>query len=324
MDLKTFITLANKFGSNRIPFFFLLDFELEKPFICPTEETPKKEILYHINHNKNFDYHEPKPKEIQLKLHPINFPKYKQAFQTIKKRIEQGETYLINLTFPTEIKTNATLEEIFLFSRAKFKLYYSKKIVIFSPERFITIRNNTIKSYPMKGTINLSLYKGAKDKLLRDRKEIAEHFTVVDLIRNDLSMVSSQVKVTKFMYPEEIRTNRNMLLQTSSEITGVVESNWRNKIGNILVTLLPAGSISGAPKKRTVEIIKEVEKQKRGYFTGVFGIFDGFSLDSAVCIRFIEKKNNKLFFRSGGGITFLSDPYREYKELLDKIYVPTF
>jgi para-aminobenzoate synthetase component 1 len=86
-------------------------------------------------------------------------------------------------------------------------------------------------------------------------------------------------------------------------------------------TLLPAGSISGAPKKRTLEIIREAEGEPRGYYTGVFGIFDGQNLDSAVMIRFIEQSEKGLLYRSGGGITNLSQPEAEYQEMLDKVYL---
>ncbi|OGU77880.1 MAG: hypothetical protein A2279_07140 [Stygiobacter sp. RIFOXYA12_FULL_38_9] len=86
--------------------------------------------------------------------------------------------------------------------------------------------------------------------------------------------------------------------------------------------MLPAGSISGAPKKKTVEIIQNAEKLERGYYTGVFGYYDGNNLDSAVMIRFIEQTAEGLVYRSGGGITFMSDVNSEYQELIDKVYVP--
>ena len=85
---------------------------------------------------------------------------------------------------------------------------------------------------------------------------------------------------------------------------------------------MPAGSISGAPKEKTVQIIQQAENQPRGYYTGVFGIFDGESLQSAVAIRFIEQTDNGLVFRSGGGITVQSDVQEEYRELIQKVYVP--
>ena len=86
--------------------------------------------------------------------------------------------------------------------------------------------------------------------------------------------------------------------------------------------LLPAGSISGTPKKRTLEIIKEVEEYERGYFSGVFGYFDGELFDSAVMIRFIENTPDGLVYKSGGGITLESNAESEYQEMQDKIYIP--
>ena len=86
--------------------------------------------------------------------------------------------------------------------------------------------------------------------------------------------------------------------------------------------LLPAGSILGAPKPKTLEIIQEAESCDRGYYTGVCGWFDGKNLDSCVMIRFIEKESGKLYFKSGGGITHLSNFADEYQEMKNKIYVP--
>ena len=90
----------------------------------------------------------------------------------------------------------------------------------------------------------------------------------------------------------------------------------------MLAKLLPAGSISGAPKVKTVEVIQQAEQGKRGYYTGVFGYFDGENLDSAVAIRYIEQINGQFWFRSGGGITAKSQLKEEYQELLEKVYVP--
>ena len=86
--------------------------------------------------------------------------------------------------------------------------------------------------------------------------------------------------------------------------------------------MLPAGSVTGAPKEKTVQIIRETEPFERGFYTGICGYFDGESLDSAVMIRFIEKTDNEMVFRSGGGITARSDASSEYLEMIDKVYVP--
>ena len=173
----------------------------------------------------------------------------------------------------------------------------------------------------MKGTLPAD-QPDARARLLADPKEEAEHYTIVDLLRNDLSLVAKRVRVDRFRYVEEIATHRGPLLQASSEISGELLPDWPDTLGEWFFRLLPAGSVSGAPKKKTVEIIREVEGQPRGFYTGVAGIFDGKTLDSTVLIRFIEQTADGLYFRSGGGITFQSDARAEYDELLAKIYVP--
>ena len=175
----------------------------------------------------------------------------------------------------------------------------------------------------MKGTIDASI-KAAEKLILPNPKEEAEHYTIVDLIRNDISQVAEKVEVTKFRYVDKIITHDKTLLQVSSEIKGKLKEDWREQLGDIFSKLLPAGSISGAPKLKTTEIIKRYELDSRGYYTGVAGIFDGDSVDSCVMIRFIENKEDRLYFRSGGGITFRSKEAEEYQELIQKIYVPIF
>lgn len=93
-------------------------------------------------------------------------------------------------------------------------------------------------------------------------------------------------------------------------------------MGDILFDMLPAGSVSGAPKSSTLRIIREAEGEPRGYYTGVFGYFDGQTLDSAVLIRFIEEEQGRMYFRSGGGITAYSDCRSEYEEVIEKVYLP--
>ena len=109
----------------------------------------------------------------------------------------------------------------------------------------------------------------------------------------------------------------------SSKISANLQNNWHENIGDILTSLLPAGSITGTPKKKTIEILNKVEEYDRGFYTGIFGFFDGENLDSSVMIRFIEiDKKGELFYKSGGGITCDSNVELEYQELLDKIYLP--
>jgi para-aminobenzoate synthetase component 1 len=119
-----------------------------------------------------------------------------------------------------------------------------------------------------------------------------------------------------------LKTNTKTLLQVSSEIVGVLNDNYKSHLGDILVSLLPAGSVSGAPKSKTVEVLRQAEGRDRGYYTGVFGYFDGVNFDSGVMIRFIERRDKQFVYKSGGGITTQSSVEAEYFEAIDKVYVP--
>ena len=121
-----------------------------------------------------------------------------------------------------------------------------------------------------------------------------------------------------------LQTNRGPILQTSSEICGELPEDYKRQLGDILFSMLPAGSITGAPKKKTMQIIREAEGYERGFYAGITGYFDGDSLDSAVMIRFVEQEADGMYFKSGGGITFKSDAHSEYEEMKQKIYVPIY
>lgn len=307
----------------KIPFLFIIDYEINKPLIIPAGEALKNNILFSLGKTKNYKPKHYKIPEFSLTKNPLNYLQYKKSFDLVMEHLRYGNSFLTNLTFPTEISTTLSFEEIYHLSKAPFRLLVKKEFVVFSPESFVKIKGRKISSHPMKGTIDASVPQ-ARAILLNDPKETAEHHTIVDLVRNDLSMVADNVKVEKFRYIDKITTAGKSLLQVSSEISGILPENYNEKIGSILFSLLPAGSISGAPKRKTVEIIREAESCPRGYYTGIFGIYDGYNLDSAVMIRYIERVNEKLIYRSGGGITVYSDPEKEYRELIDKIYLPIF
>ena len=164
----------------------------------------------------------------------------------------------------------------------------------------------------------------AEKLLMDDPKETAEHATIVDLIRNDLSMVANRVSVSRYRYMDRLQTNRGVIFQTSSEIQGILPENYQEHLGDIIFRLLPAGSITGAPKRKTMQIIQEAETYDRGFYTGVMGYSDGIDLDSAVMIRFVEQEGEKMYFKSGGGITCQSDVESEYNEMKQKVYVPIY
>ena len=313
------VNRMNKLGAQGKPFVFIIDFAFEKPLVFDLNDTPH--LLWKTPDSANYKYEAIQEKQVAWNISPVGYANYQHAFELVQHHIHSGDTYLLNLTMPTQVETNLTPEEIFHLSKAPYKIWLKDQFVCFSPEIFVKISDGIISSFPMKGTIDANL-ENAGELLLNDEKEIAEHHTIVDLIRNDLSMVSMEVKVEKFMYIDRISTNRGDLLQMSSQVSGRLPENYRQSIGTIISELLPAGSICGAPKRKTLEIIRKAETYERGYYTGIFGVFDGKNLDSCVLIRYIEQDGDQLTFKSGGGITFLSDCQTEYNELIQKIYVP--
>jgi para-aminobenzoate synthetase component I len=321
MSKDTAILQMNELGKKKIPFIFLIDFAMKECIIERVDQINPESIVYDFSGKTNYHYRENLPIYYKFSKYAVPFSEYEKKFKKVLQNIKSGNTYLLNLTCQNPIKTNLSLKEIFTYSRAKYKIWYKDQFTFFSPETFIKIFGNRIYSFPMKGTIDASI-KNAAELILNDPKEKAEHYTIVDLIRNDLSMVAKEVRVEKFRYTEEIKTNQKNLLQVSSVITGILAEDYHERLGDMLFQLLPAGSVTGAPKSKTVDIISEIEKYDRGFYTGVAGIFDGTGLDSTVMIRFIEKKPHGLYFKSGGGITSYSEPEKEYREMIDKIYVP--
>jgi len=185
----------------------------------------------------------------------------------------------------------------------------------------VRIDKGRVFSHPMKGTIDASV-ENAEETILNDYKEKAEHCTIVDLIRNDISRIATRVKVNRFRYIDRVETNEGAILQVSSEIEGTLPGDYLENLGTLFFELLPAGSVSGAPKEATVAIIREAEQEPRGFYTGVAGYFDGTGLDSCVLIRYIEQTEGGFYFRSGGGITVNSECEKEYAEAVRKIYLP--
>lgn len=311
----------NKFGSQKEPFLFVISYDLSKFYIEKLSKLPTS-IKYEFNSK---EHHKTKNKQSKLEKNPISFEEYKDKFDILQEEIRKGNSYLLNLTSKTKIDIDTSLDEIFENTNAKFKLRYKNlddDFVCFSPERFVEIKKNKIFTYPMKGTIDANI-PNAEARILGDVKEMAEHTMVVDLLRNDLGIIGSKVRVEKFRYIDKINAGDKKLLQVSSKISAQLDVTWHEKIGDILTSILPAGSITGTPKKKTVEILNDIEKYDRDFYTGIFGIFDGENLDSVVMIRFIEvNKNGEIYYKSGGGITLDSNVNSEYQELIDKVYLP--
>lgn len=312
---------VNTLVKNNIPFLFIISFDLENNMVVPLDELEKHRIFCSIPGFSNIPHQQQPPVLEKFEKSPVSFEEYRHLFNQVSEEIHRGNSFLLNLTLPTPVYSNLSLYDIFYIAKARYKLYAGDCFALFSPESFITIEDGVLRTFPMKGTIRADV-PNALDLIMNDSKEAAEHATIVDLLRNDLSMVASQVQVTRFRYGELVETNFGPIYQISSEIEGKLPQGYKNHLGEILFSLLPAGSVTGAPKKKTIEIINQVEVCPRGYYTGVFGVWDTKKLDSAVMIRYIRNQEGKLWYHSGGGITFQSSCEKEYNEVIDKIYVP--
>ena len=383
------IDKINQQASQDEPFLFVINYQGDKAFIRLLSDINPEECLFDFEGRGNLSHvwKETLKEEILKKetlkeetsettwqIEPPLYEDYERSFNIVKSNIMAGNSYLTNLTCRVPVSCNLSLEEIFHRAKGKYKLLLRRKrtqaedkahlkeenieenltpFVCFSPETFVRIKGGRIYSYPMKGTLDASL-PDAEKQLMEDRKEAAEHATIVDLIRNDLSRVAENVRVDKYRYIDVLHTNKGDILQTSSEISGRLPEDYPHHLGEILDAQLPAGSITGAPKDKTMQIIQEAEGYDRGFYTGIMGIYDQGELNSAVMIRFIEEETSpvdfetdgeknfkasegkgdeasegkrdeasrKLYFKAGGGITSKSDCRKEYEEVIQKIYLP--
>lgn len=313
-------TSINKAGSQQTPFFFILDYEMSEGLFIENPTT-QSEILFEFNGVGNKPLLAMSYQQAYLKVSPIPESEYRTKFDIVYQGLNNGEFDVINLTVRTPINTNISSQEIFIRSQSPYQVFIPGKFVSFSPERFVKIEDGRISSNPMKGTIDASM-PYAEQVIINDPKEIAELNATTQLITEELSSVAQNVSIKRFRYIDKIESFNRTLLQVSSEIEGELTNDYMSQMGNILFSLLPAASITGSPKIKAKEYIRMAESQTRGYYCGIAGYFDGKTLDTAVLIRFIETENEKMFFRSGGGITRNSVWKKEYHEVLNKIYLP--
>jgi len=335
----------NAMGTAGTPFLFVLDYALRHPLVLPLNQVDSRHLRYDLKGCGNIAAPSalPEPGWGIQDVAAIPFARYGKAFEHVRRAQLDGESYLLNLTASTPVRYRGRLSELLPHLQAPYRLWMNGSlsgrdgdgILVASPEAFVRIEGNAIRTFPMKGSLRCppSEADAAAQRLLADGKEAAEHVTVVDLLRNDLARVSRDVAVPRYRFAEAVHLTDSVLLQTSSEVVGRLEKGWQERIGTIFRELLPAGSVTGAPKSRTCAHIARAEAMlghERGLYCGVFGVFDGKMLESAVAIRVLEdrgtvpgKENLRAgIFKSGGGVTVQSDPRREWQELSDKISLP--
>lgn len=244
----------------------------------------------------------------------------------IKEYIKEGDTYQVNYTVKSKFKVTSSVVELFLqliFTQsAKYAAIINlddKIIISSSPELFFEVDNDSIIVKPMKGTIkrgiNLSQDSQHIEELFASEKDRAENIMIVDLLRNDIGKICEyeSVKVINKYNIEKYES----VFQLTSEIKGKLKTN---KLSDIITNLSPSGSITGAPKLRTMEIIHELEKEGRGIYTGLIGVFNKQRSVANVAIRTIEIDNQSKTgeLGIGSGIVWDSQPENEYEEVLLK------
>ncbi|KXZ39733.1 para-aminobenzoate synthetase component 1 [Alkalithermobacter thermoalcaliphilus JW-YL-7 = DSM 7308] len=298
-----------------------IDKDLEKKII---DEVTKR-VLDAENNIDKICYEESLHDKIKLKS---NFKKedYIKAINKIKNYIETGDVYQVNLTQRFEGEINVSDYEIYRdlrrISPAPFGAllrFDDAKILSNSPERFIKCVDKIIQTRPIKGTRPRGRTKKEdqmyKNELINSEKDKAELLMIVDLERNDLGKVCQigSVKVPELFKLEEYSNVHHLV----STVIGKLKDEC--DAVDIIKATFPGGSITGAPKIRAMEIIDELEPNKRNVYTGSIGYigFDG-NLDFNIAIRTIVKKGEKIYFQVGGGITWDSNPNEEYEETLHK------
>jgi anthranilate synthase component 1 len=256
-------------------------------------------------------------------------PDFENAVRSIKELIKAGECYQVVLSQRLERRTNASPVSIYRALRSINPSPYmfllqtdSRSIIGASPEMLVRCRDRNLEYRPIAGTRQRG--RDAEDderlaeEMRRDTKEVAEHMMLVDLGRNDLGRAAKYgtVKVDRLKEVEKYSHVQHLVSQLSAEL-----ADGRDRF-DALAACFPAGTVSGAPKVRAIEIIRELEPTPRGVYAGAVGYFDyGGNMDTCIAIRTLVLENGIATIQAGAGIVADSIPEREYQETLDKARV---
>ena len=250
---------------------------------------------------------------------------YKNKFDRIQNYITAGDTYQVNLAqrFSTQFSGDPLIAYAKLKNRAQvpFACYFEGANFQFcsaSPELFISANDLNASTKPIKGTrsrgVNTSDDESQKKLLKESKKDQAENLMIVDLLRNDLSKHSSKVTVSKLFSVESFSTVHHLVSTINSTL------NHPNDILKLFLSALPGGSITGAPKKRSMEIIQELEDQARSFYCGSsFYWSSNQRFSSNILIRSFLFEDGNVYCWGGGGIVADSKWEDEYQESLDKV-----
>lgn len=339
-DLEEHFSLVEEYLAQGYPGYALINYEaaylLEEKLKNYLSGEKKTLLTFIFFDDENFFEYKSsilKQKEFSLdKFQISNFQlntskkNYSSAVKKIKKHIEEGNTYQINYTLKGKFNFDGDIEEFFkclsFNQSAKYSAFINNGeeiIISISPELFFKIRKDKLQSMPMKGTAKRGIEPSSdsliKYSLQNDDKNRAENLMIVDLLRNDLGRVCKYgtVKTDKMFEVEKYES----LYQMVSTVNGKL-----NKPGliRIIKNLFPCGSITGAPKISSMRIIKEIESEERGIYTGAIGLLKKDESIFNVPIRtlVINKKSSAGEVGLGSGVVWDSNPDEEYEEILLK------
>ena len=265
--------------------------------------------------------------QLKTEIEPV-FPKeqYCNMVEKAKQYIREGDIFQVVLSDPMKAEAEGSLFDTYRVLRAAnpspYMFYFSSDDIELSgasPETLAKLDNGKLSTFPLAGTRPRGKTpdedKALEEDLLQDEKELAEHNMLVDLGRNDIGKISriGTVKVEKYMEIERF----SHVMHIGSTVTGTIRED--KDAVDAVDAILPAGTLSGAPKFRACQIIDQLENNKRGVYGGAIGYLDfAGNLDTCIAIRLVYKKNGTICIRSGAGIVADSVPEKEFEECANK------
>ncbi|WAM34684.1 anthranilate synthase component I family protein [Caldicellulosiruptor morganii] len=257
-----------------------------------------------------------------------NTPKdyYISTVKQAKEDIRNGEIFQIVLSQVIKVESDISTSQLFYTMKEKNPSEYSivldtkdEQIICFSPETLIKKEGNIVKTFPIAGTYRITDSDDIVQKkieILKDKKEISEHVMLVDLARNDLGRISKagSVRVDEYLQIKKLYN----LIHIYSVVTGELEEE---NLVKAILSVFPAGTLTGAPKVRAMQLIEKYEEQRRNLYGGAIGYIYKDTFDLAIAIRMAVKNKSESTFvlQSGAGIVNLSVPEKEYQECLTKL-----
>lgn len=265
--------------------------------------------------------------ELKSEIQPsFSEEQYCQMVERAKEYIREGDIFQVVLSNPMRAEAEGSLFDTYRVLRTEnpspYMFYFSSDDIELSgasPETLVKLEAGKLSTFPLAGTRprgkTAEEDKALEADLLRDEKELAEHNMLVDLGRNDIGKISEigSVKVEEYLSIERF----SHVMHIGSTVTGEIRSD-KDAI-DAVDAILPAGTLSGAPKFRACQIIDELEGEKRGVYGGAIGYLDFTgNMDTCIAIRLVYKKNGNICIRSGAGIVADSVPEKEFQECGNK------